>query len=110
MTDDPILRKMAEEKAERLRNRISQRLRHIANRVRKDLKDLQLPGEPEPVFALFVATAGAAQYIGNGSREDIKRVVGSVISRWDDPAHAALHKAWHEKTDEEKAVEKDNPL
>lgn len=84
MSDDPILQSIARDKAERLREKISQRLKHLGNRIERDLRELQLPGEPEPVFGLFVLTAGAAQYIGNGQRETIKRVIGSVVSKWDE--------------------------
>ena len=104
--EDPILRHQAEQAAERLRNRISIRLKHIAKRVERELNDLQLPGEDRPVFALFVMMAGAAQYIGNGQREDIKTVVGSVLKRWDDAAHAEAHKPYHEQSEEYKEADR----
>ncbi len=110
MTDDPILRNLAQKKAQRQANLISTRLRHVAKRVERELNDLQLPGEPKPVFGLFVFTGGAAQYIGNGQREDIKRVVGSVIARWDDPEYASMHKPHHEKSEEELRQDQEKPL
>lgn len=110
MTDDPILRNLAQAKAQRQANLISTRLRHVAKKIERELNDLQLPGEPKPVFGLFVFTGGAAQYIGNGEREDIKMVVASVLRRWDDPAYASMHKPYHEKTAEELQAEKDDPL
>lgn len=110
MTDDPILRNLAQAKAQRQANLISTRLRHVAKRVERELNDLRLPGEPKPVFGLFVFTGGAAQYIGNGEREDIKMVVASVLRRWDDPAYASMHTPHHEKTEEQLQAEKDDPL
>lgn len=110
MSNDPILHNLAQAKAKRQANLISTRLRHIAQRIDRELRNLQLPGEPTPVFGLFVFTGGAAQYVGNGDRDDVKRVVASVIARWDDPAYASMHKPHHEKTDDELNQEKDNPL
>lgn len=110
MSDDPILRALAQKKAERQANLISTRLKHIAKRVERDLNDLLLPGEERPVFGLFVFMGGAAQYIGNGERQDIKTVVASVLRRWDDPAYASLHKPYHEKSAEEHEQERKDPL
>lgn len=110
MSEDPILAAHLQKKAQRQANLISTRLKHVAKRIQRELKDLQLPGEPDPVFGLFVFTGGAAQYIGNGEREDIKLVVGSVLKRWDDPEYASLHKPHHEKTEEEHEEERKNPL
>jgi cell division ATPase FtsA len=110
MSDDPILDAHMKKKAQRQANLISTRLKHIANRVERELEDLRLPGEGRAVFGLFVFTGGAAQYIGNGEREDIKLVVSSVIKRWDDPEYATMHKAYHEKTDEEHEHERKDPL
>lgn len=110
MSDDPILKNLAQAKAQRQANLISTRLRHIAKKIERELLDLQFPGEAAPVFGLFVFTSGAAQYIGNGEREDIKMVVASVLRRWDDPAYTSLHKPYHEKTDEEHQAERNDPV
>lgn len=110
MSDDPILRALLQKKAQRQANLISTRLKHVAKRIERELEDIRLPGEEKAVFGLFVFTGGAAQYIGNGEREDIKLVVGSVLKRWDDPDYASMHKPHHEKTEEEHEEERKNPL
>lgn len=110
MTNDPILQNLAQAKAQRHANLISTRLQRIAKMVERELNNLTLPGEAPAIFSLFVFTGGAAQYIGNGEREDIKRVVASVIARWDDPAYASLHKPHHEKTDAELDEERKDAL
>jgi len=110
MSNDPILHAILMDRAERQRQRISTRLRHIANRVERELNDLRLPGEEKPIFALFVMQSGAAQYVSNGNRDDIKTVVGSVLRRWDDPAYASIHVPHHEKDEATKQAEKDDPV
>lgn len=110
MSDDPILRALAEKKAQLQASAISTRLKHVAKRIERELDDLRLPGEPPAVFGLFVFTSGAAQYIGNGQRDQIKQVVASVLRRWDDPSYTSLHKPLHEKPEAEVQAEKDNPL
>lgn len=107
---DPILDAIMQKRAERQAVRISNRLRHVAKQVEKSLDAIMLPGEEKPLFALFVFTGGVAQYIGNGEREDIKRVVATVINRWDNPEYASLHQPWHEKTDEQKDEERKDAL
>ena len=104
---DPILDAEARKKAAAIADRLSLRLKHIAHRIRKDLKSLLRPGEPEPVFALFVMTEMGAQYVGNGAREDIYRVVATVLSRWEDQN---THVPMHEKGDEQKEVERNTEL
>jgi len=108
MADDPILHALAQKKADRYAERISKTLKLTAKKVERELEGVRFPGDDAPVFALFVFAGGAAQYIGNGQREDIKRIVASVLHRWD--SEPGMHKPHHEKTDEEKAQERDNPL
>lgn len=110
MTDDPILKAHYTARAQAQANLISRRLQTLAKKIDKELRQLQLPGEPRPLFGLFVFTGGAAQYVGTGEREDIKRVVASVMARWEDPEYATLHKPHHEKTADEHQQERDKPL
>lgn len=104
---DPILENLARAANEKQATRISRRLQAIASRVERELKSVSLPGESTPVFGLFVFVSGSAQYIGNGHRGDIKTVVASILSRWDDPD---LHKPYHEKTAEELAAEEKDAI
>lgn len=110
MSEDPILKAAMQRRAEKQATRISNRLKTVAKQLEKSFAGIMLPGEPKPVFGLFVFTAGAAQYIGNGERDDIKMVVASVLRRWDDPNYPTLHKPWHEKTDDEKEAEQKDAL
>lgn len=103
MSDDPILRNLAQARAQKYADRISRKLQGLARETEKTLRELQLPGdEGRPVFCLFAFVGGAAQYIGNGEREDIKQVVASVLARWDEPS---THKPLHEKTADELKME-----
>lgn len=110
MTDDPILRAQAQKRADIQASRISNRLKHIANHIEKELGKILLPGEEKPLFSLFVFTAGAAQYVGNCDRDEMRQIVATVLKRWDDQEHAGLHKPFHEKTEDELNAERKTPL
>lgn len=110
MSDDPIMKNLMQQRAQKQANRLSQRLQSIAKHIDRDLKGIMLPGDEPPVFGLFVFTSGAAQYVGTGKREDIKQVVASILARWDDPQYPTLHMPLHEKTEAQIAKENEDPV
>lgn len=108
MNDDPILAHHMKKRADRHAKLISTKLQRIAKMIDRELANLQLPGEDPALFSLLVYTGGAVQYIGNGDRADTKRLMASVVARWE--FDEQLHKPMHTKTDEQIQAEKDNPL
>lgn len=107
MNNDPILQNILQAKVNQHADRISKTLKRTAAKIEKELKGCTFPGEEQPVFALFVMAGGAAQYISNGNRDDIKTVVASVLNRWEDKR---MHKEWHKKSEEERNEERKDPL
>lgn len=89
MSNDPILKAEAEKKAKKLANKVSKRLQSLAKRIDKELSELHRKGDDKPVFALFVYTHGAAQYISNGDHPGVKQIVASVMSAWPAPEPVA---------------------
>ena len=106
---DPILQAQLVMKQQERLNRISRGLQSIASKIDHDLDKLALKGEA-PVFALFVMVDGAAQYVSNGNREEIKVLMASVLRRWEQPETPTDFFPHHLKTADQIMDDKDNPL
>lgn len=110
---DPILDNIARAKANDAAKKLSMKLGQLSRFVENKLKNVfavtgsKSQDTDRPLFALLIFADGNLQYTSNTDRETTKRMMATLVQRWDE---RGMHIPLHEKTDEELAKEREEPL